>query len=71
MVEASYRVFTHAERPELRARWSELVAPAWPEFNLHGDVCNRYWNCLTECFPDGQFYVCDESTGAVLGSATR
>ena len=67
MAEVSYRVFTHTERPELRARWSELVAPAWPELMLHDAVCNRYWRCLTEQFPDGQFYLCDESTGAVLG----
>ena len=64
---AGYRVFTHAERPELRARWSELIAPAWPEFMLHDEICNRYWSCLTGRFPDGQFYLCDEATGAVLG----
>ena len=67
MSEPSYRVYTHAERPELRQRWSELVAPAWPEFALHGDVCNRYWSCLTERFPDGQFYLCDEESDTVLG----
>ena len=64
---AHYRVFTHADRPELRERWSEWVAPAWPEFALHGDVCNRYWDCLTERFSDGQFYLCDEESGAVVG----
>jgi GNAT superfamily N-acetyltransferase len=67
MTAPGYRVFTHTERPELRARWSELIAPAWPELMLHDAVCNRYWRCLTERFPDGQFYLCDESTGAVLG----
>ena len=67
MREADCRVVTHAERPELRERWSELVAPAWPEFMLHDQVCNRYWRRLTECFPDCQFYLCDESTGTVLG----
>ncbi len=37
-------------------------------FTLHGQICNRYWHCLTERFPEGRFYLCNEATGAVLGA---
>jgi hypothetical protein len=38
----------------------------WPEYNLHGDVLNRYWNRLYEVFPDFQFDLCDQEVGEVL-----
>lgn len=38
----------------------------WPEYNLHGDVLNQYWNRLYEVFPDYQFNLYDQEAGEVL-----
>ena len=52
-------VYTAADRPDLAARGipSELV---WPEYNLHGDVLNRWWARLAPDLPDYQFVLYDE-----------
>lgn len=58
-------VHTAAERPDLWARGipSESV---WPEYNLHGDVLNRWWGYLDEDLPDYQFVLYDEERDEVV-----
>lgn len=56
---------TASERPDLWARGiaSESV---WPEYNLHGDVLNRWWGHLDEDMPEFQFVLYDETAGEVV-----
>jgi hypothetical protein len=63
----TYRIVTHAQRPELYDAWSPLVLAAWPEFMLHDPVCNRHWLSLFARFPDFQFYLYDDATDTLLG----
>ena len=60
------RIFTHAERPDLRERLEEIGNP-WPEFMLHGQVTNRYWADLYERFPACQLVLYDAGADVLLG----
>ena len=53
------RIYSHAERPELRERRGEL-GDAWPEFMYHDPVANAHWDRQYEEFPDLQLYLLDE-----------
>ena len=57
-------VLTSAERPD-RSDLDELHE-IWPEYNLHGDVLNRYWRRLYDDLPEFQFVLYDEDEGVVL-----
>jgi len=61
----TFVTYTAAERPDLWERGipSEAV---WPEYNLHGDVLNRWWGYLAEELPDYQFVVYDEALDEVV-----
>ncbi|MGW7580151.1 GNAT family N-acetyltransferase [Kitasatospora sp. NPDC054768] len=61
-------VVTHAERPELWDRMPERFAGIVPEYNLHGDVNDAYWNRLFEEFPDYQFVLYDDVREVVAGA---
>ncbi len=54
------KVFTAAERPDLAELADELTRDVLPEYNLHGDVLNRYWGRLTEERPEFQLLLVDE-----------
>jgi hypothetical protein len=56
---------TAAERPDL---WERGIASesVWPEYNLHGDVLNRWWWHLDEDLPDFQFVLRDDETDEVV-----
>jgi len=56
---------TAAERPDL---WERGIpsASVWPEYNLHGDVVNRWWPLLDEELPDYQFVLLDDEADAVV-----
>jgi hypothetical protein len=58
-------VHTARERPDLWERGipSESV---WPEYNLHGDVLNRWWGHLDEDLPEFQFVLYDEAHDVVV-----
>jgi hypothetical protein len=56
---------TAAERPDLWERGIES-ADVWPEYNLHGDVLNRYWPRLDQEFPHLQFVLYDEAADEVV-----
>ena len=38
----------------------------WPEYNLHGDILNRYWARLYQEFEGFQFVRYDQAAGKVL-----
>jgi GNAT superfamily N-acetyltransferase len=52
-------VVTAAERPDLVELWWEATKDAFPEYNNHGDVLNRYWGRLVPERPDFQFFLTD------------
>jgi hypothetical protein len=58
-------IHTAAERSDLWKRGipSESV---WPEYNLHGDVLNRWWGHLDEDLPEFQFVLYDEAHDKVV-----
>lgn len=62
----SLTVHTATERPDLWERGVDS-ATVWPEYNLHGDVLNRWWGHLDEELADFQFVVYDEEADQVVG----
>ena len=63
-VERRLTLHTAAERPDL---WERGIPSAlvWPEYNMHGDVVNRWWGLLDEEMADYQFVLYDEVTDSV------
>ena len=61
----TFTMHTAAERPDLWERGipSESV---WPEYNMHGDVLNRWWGHLDEDLPEFQFVLYDEASDEVV-----
>ncbi|WP_031077324.1 GNAT family N-acetyltransferase [Streptomyces sp. NRRL WC-3742] len=58
----------HSERPELWDRIPEDFAGVVPEYNLHGDIGDLYWDRMFKEFPEYQFLLYDERADAVLGT---
>lgn len=56
---------TAAERPDLWERGIPSAA-VWPEYNLHGDVLNRWWGSLDVDLPQFQFVLYDEEHDEVV-----
>ncbi len=58
-------VHTAADRPDL---WERGIASesVWPEYNLHGDVLNKWWGHLDEELPELQFVLYDEARDEVV-----
>ncbi|MER7701967.1 N-acetyltransferase [Kitasatospora sp. NPDC097605] len=61
-------VVTHAEKPELWDRMPERFAGIVPEYNLHGDVNDGYWDRLFADFPEYQFVLYDDVREEVAGA---
>jgi hypothetical protein len=60
------QVVRYSERPELWDSIGDLSSEVWPEYNVHGDVLNQYWDQLYETFPEWQFVLYDAGAGQVL-----
>ncbi|MBV9058838.1 MAG: hypothetical protein JOZ09_06730 [Pseudonocardiales bacterium] len=58
--------YRFSERPELWDRIAGLSEEVWPEYNLHGDVLNRYWVHLYDLFAEYQFVLYDPDADEVL-----
>ena len=50
-------------------RITGLSKEVWPEYNLHGDVLNRYWGELYDLFPEYQVILYDHDADDVLAEA--
>ena len=61
----STTLHTAAERPDLWERGIDS-ADVWPEYNLHGDVLNRFWPHLDEELADYQFVLYDDEADEVV-----
>jgi hypothetical protein len=61
----SVSLHTAAERPDLWERGIDS-ADVWPEYNLHGDVLNRFWPHLDEELAGYQFVLYDDQADAVV-----
>lgn len=61
------KIWSHAERPELRARRLEL-GDAWPAFMYEDPIANRLWDEQYEQFPDLQLYLLDDEDRYVAES---
>ena len=59
-------VVRYSERPELWEQIAQLPDEAWPEYNVHGEVINRYWPLLYERYADYQFVLYDGERDEVL-----
>ena len=56
----TFAMYTASERPDLWQRGIPSAA-VWQEYNLHGDVLNRWWGYLDEELPDFEFVLYDEA----------
>ena len=61
----SLTMHSATDRPDLWERGipSESV---WPEYNMHGDVLNRWWGHLDEDLPEFQFVLHDDTRDEVV-----
>jgi GNAT superfamily N-acetyltransferase len=59
-------VFSAEERPDLWDEAEEALARVWPEYNLHGDVANAYFDVLVPRFARFQILVYDKAIGRVV-----
>jgi hypothetical protein len=64
----SPQVVRYSERPELWKSISDLSTEVWPEYNLHGQTLNHYWNQLFDVFPEWQFVLYDAEEETVLAA---
>jgi hypothetical protein len=62
----SPQVVRYSERPELWKGIGDLSAEVWPEYNLHGQTLNYYWDQLYDVFPEWQFVLYDPQDHRVL-----
>jgi hypothetical protein len=65
------QVVRYSDRPELWESLDHLSSEVWPEYNLHGDVLNQYWDQLYTTFPEWQFVLFDSAAGQVLAEGHR
>ena len=59
------QLLTWAERPDLAER-GPRSEDVWPEYNMHGDVFDDWWEPLLEELPQYQFALYDDAADAVL-----
>jgi hypothetical protein len=65
-VPVTVTVVHYSERPELWDSIDDLSSRVWPEYNLHGDGLNRYWNRLYDERAQWQFVLYDTDEKLVL-----
>jgi GNAT superfamily N-acetyltransferase len=60
------RIVTASERPDLQERGHEATNGIWPEYNLHGDVPDLFWERLDDVFPEFQFVLWDDEADEIV-----
>jgi GNAT superfamily N-acetyltransferase len=68
-MESDVVIVTPSTTPTYRQLIAGLSKQVWPEFMLHDQVVDRYWDQLFEYFPDYQFAFIEERTNLVVGMA--
>jgi GNAT superfamily N-acetyltransferase len=64
------RIVPAADVADLDERWDAVGAGAWPEYNTHGDVLNRYWGRLGDEFAPFQFALFDDADELLARGST-
>jgi GNAT superfamily N-acetyltransferase len=54
------KIYTLAERPELRSQVSRIYQAVWPVFMNQDAVANRAWDFLFDAWAEYQLVLCDE-----------
>ena len=60
------QLIRYSERPELWKDTATITREVWPEYNLHGEDPNGYWDRLLNDFPEFQFMLFDDSEAEVI-----
>jgi GNAT superfamily N-acetyltransferase len=60
------KIVRYSEQPELWDKIGDLSAATWPEYNMHGDVINKYWGGLYDVVGEWQFVLADTDDGQVV-----
>lgn len=61
-------VVTAEDRPDLWAEADATFLRLWPEYNLHGDVADRYFGVLLERYARFQLLVWDDAAERIVRS---
>jgi hypothetical protein len=61
-----HQVVRYSERPELWKDTATITHEVWPEYNLHSEDSNRYWDRLFDEFADYQFLLYDDGDREVI-----
>jgi GNAT superfamily N-acetyltransferase len=56
----------YSERSDLWKDTALITREVWPEYNLHSEDPNRYWDRLFDEFPEFQFVLYDEDEQKVI-----
>jgi hypothetical protein len=65
----SQKIYTIAERPDLRGPISDIHGVVWDEFMQYSEVANHAWDVMFEHFPQHQLALVDDDTDEVLAAA--
>ncbi len=68
MNERKLEIVTAVDLPDLLSRVDEFIIPSWPEFMMHDDTCNRYWEELYRRFPAYQFALREPNSGKLIAA---
>jgi GNAT superfamily N-acetyltransferase len=60
------QVIRYSERPDLWEDTATITREVWPEYNLHSEDPNGYWDRLFEDFPEFQFVLFDRDEQEVI-----
>jgi hypothetical protein len=62
----STQVIRYSDRPELWRDGIALTREVWPEYNIHSEDPDGYWDRLCDEFPDFQYVLYDEREDEVI-----
>jgi GNAT superfamily N-acetyltransferase len=62
----STQVIRYSDRPELWKDTAVITREVWPEYNLHGEDPDGYWDRLLNQFPEFQFVLYDDDQREVI-----
>jgi GNAT superfamily N-acetyltransferase len=60
------RVIRYWDRPALWTSAATITREVWPEYNIHAEDPNGYWDRLIDEFPAFQFLLYDDGEDAVI-----